>query len=120
MAIWDRLASKLVGRRIDPDWHDMLRIGSVAKYLLELIIAPACTLFDYDNGGVKVDHEVVYASSFWWGIKAESTSATNESVLKVPLDHGKQAAGVIKPHDREMVCQKVGDASMVKIIKVDD
>ncbi|CAF2059135.1 unnamed protein product [Brassica napus] len=38
---------------------------------------------------------------------AESTSATNESVLKVPLDHGKQAAGVIKPHDREVVCRKL-------------
>ncbi|KAF2576702.1 hypothetical protein F2Q70_00001137 [Brassica cretica] len=40
----------------------------------------------------------------------ESTSATNESVLKVPLDHRKQAAGVIKSHDREVVCQKAGDA----------
>ncbi|KAG5383717.1 hypothetical protein IGI04_035187 [Brassica rapa subsp. trilocularis] len=32
----------------------------------------------------------------------ESTSATNESVLKVPLDYRKQAAGVIKSHDREV------------------
>ncbi|KAK6136153.1 hypothetical protein DH2020_030126 [Rehmannia glutinosa] len=50
---------------------------------------------------------------------ADSTSATNESVLKVALDHGK-ASGVIKPHDRVVVCQKVGDASVVKIIELED
>uniref|UniRef100_A0A1D1XT31 Pyruvate kinase n=1 Tax=Anthurium amnicola TaxID=1678845 RepID=A0A1D1XT31_9ARAE len=50
---------------------------------------------------------------------AESTSATNESVLKVALDHGK-ASGVIKPHDRVVICQKVGDTSVVKIIELDD
>ncbi|KAG6412742.1 hypothetical protein SASPL_125428 [Salvia splendens] len=50
---------------------------------------------------------------------AEFTSSTNESVLKVALDHGK-ASGVIKPHDRVVVCQKVGDASVVKIIELED
>ncbi|MQL76942.1 hypothetical protein Taro_009335 [Colocasia esculenta] len=50
---------------------------------------------------------------------AEATSATNESVLKVALDHGK-ASGIIKPHDRVVVCQKVGDSSVVKIIELDD
>ncbi|KAL7092165.1 hypothetical protein ACP275_12G148900 [Erythranthe tilingii] len=50
---------------------------------------------------------------------AESTNATNESVLKVALDHGK-ASGVIKSHDRVVVCQKVGDASVVKIIELED
>ncbi|GAV74294.1 PK domain-containing protein/PK_C domain-containing protein [Cephalotus follicularis] len=50
---------------------------------------------------------------------AESTNATNESVLKVALDHGK-ASGVIKPHDRVVVCQKVGDASVVKILELED
>nr|CBX25394.1 hypothetical_protein [Oryza brachyantha] len=50
---------------------------------------------------------------------AESTSATNESVLKVALDHGK-ASGVIKSHDRVVVCQKVGDSSVVKILELDD
>ncbi|KAH1097774.1 hypothetical protein J1N35_014695 [Gossypium stocksii] len=34
---------------------------------------------------------------------AESTSASNESVLKVALDHGK-AAGVIKSHDQVVIC----------------
>ncbi|OWM69653.1 hypothetical protein CDL15_Pgr025502 [Punica granatum] len=50
---------------------------------------------------------------------AESMSATNESVLKVALDHGK-ASGIIKSHDRVVVCQKVGDASVVKIIELED
>ncbi|PKU79541.1 pyruvate kinase 1, cytosolic [Dendrobium catenatum] len=50
---------------------------------------------------------------------AESTSATNESVLKVALEYGK-ASGVIKTHDRVVVCQKVGDASVVKIIELED
>ncbi|KAG8380593.1 hypothetical protein BUALT_Bualt06G0031600 [Buddleja alternifolia] len=50
---------------------------------------------------------------------AESTKATNESILTVALNHGK-ASGVIKPHDRVVVCQKVGDASVVKIIELQD
>ncbi|KAL7247929.1 hypothetical protein ACSBR2_002769 [Camellia fascicularis] len=50
---------------------------------------------------------------------AESTNATNESVLKVALDHGR-ALGVIKSHDRVVICQKVGDASVVKIIELED
>lgn len=52
-------------------------------------------------------------------LQAESTNATNESVLKVALDHGK-ASGVIKSHDRVVICQKVGDASVVKIIELED
>lgn len=52
-------------------------------------------------------------------LQAETTSATNESVLKVALDHGK-SSGVIKSHDRVVVCQKVGDASVVKIIELED
>ncbi|CAH9090274.1 unnamed protein product [Cuscuta europaea] len=50
---------------------------------------------------------------------AEHTNATNESVLKVALDHG-MAAGVVKSHDRVVVCQKVGDASVVKIIELEE
>lgn len=52
-------------------------------------------------------------------LQAESTSATNESILKVALDHGK-SLGVIKSHDRVVVCQKLGDASVVKIIELED
>ncbi|KAK1411796.1 hypothetical protein QVD17_32566 [Tagetes erecta] len=50
---------------------------------------------------------------------AETTSSTNESVLKVALDHGK-ASGVVKSHDRVVVCQKVADTSVVKIIELED
>ncbi|KAK4765662.1 hypothetical protein SAY86_026752 [Trapa natans] len=50
---------------------------------------------------------------------AESTSATNESILKVALDYGK-ASGLVKAHDRVVICQKVGDASVVKIIELED
>ncbi|KAG2317534.1 hypothetical protein Bca4012_068429 [Brassica carinata] len=39
--------------------------------------------------------------TYWF--KGESTSAMNELVLKVALDHGKQA-GVITLHEREVVC----------------
>jgi len=41
-------------------------------------------------------------------LQAESTNATDESILKVALDQGK-TAGVIKPHDQVVVFQKVGD-----------
>ncbi|KAJ6986715.1 pyruvate kinase 2 [Populus alba x Populus x berolinensis] len=51
--------------------------------------------------------------------QAESTNSTNESVLKVALDHGK-AHGFIKPHDRVVVCQKLGDAYVVKILELED
>ncbi|KAI3851852.1 hypothetical protein MKW98_019851 [Papaver atlanticum] len=50
---------------------------------------------------------------------ADSTSGSNETVLKVALEHGK-AAGVIKSHDRVVVCQKVGDSSVVKIIELEE
>lgn len=59
------------------------------------------------------------ANSLLLGLQAESTNATNESVLKVALDHGK-ASGIVKSHDRVVVCQKVGDASIVKIIELED
>jgi len=49
---------------------------------------------------------------------SDSASTTNESILKVALDHGK-AAGIVKAHDRIVVCQKVGDSSVVKIIELD-
>ncbi|CAK7325332.1 unnamed protein product [Dovyalis caffra] len=51
--------------------------------------------------------------------QAEPKNVTNESVLKVALDHGK-ASGFIKPHDRVVVCQKLGDSYVVKIIELED
>jgi len=62
---------------------------------------------------------VLHWLNICWKSQAESTNATNESVLKVALDHGK-VSGVIKSHDRVVVCQKVGDASVVKIIELED
>jgi len=50
---------------------------------------------------------------------AESVNATNESVLKIALDHGK-TAGLIKPHDRIVVCQQIGSSAAVKIIELED
>ncbi|KAJ0682139.1 putative pyruvate kinase [Helianthus annuus] len=38
---------------------------------------------------------------------AESTGATNETILKVAFDHGRNIS-VIKPHDRVVVCRKSG------------
>lgn len=46
-------------------------------------------------------------------------SATNETVLKVAIDHGR-SIGVIKPQDRVVVCQKVGDDAVVKIVELED
>ncbi|KAM2264055.1 pyruvate kinase 1, cytosolic-like [Malus sylvestris] len=50
---------------------------------------------------------------------AETTGATNESILKIALDHGK-AIGVIKSHDRVVICQKIGDTSVIKIMELED
>lgn len=63
--------------------------------------------------------EWMFKISKYLYLQAESRNATNESILKVALDHGK-TSGVIKPHDRVVVCQKVGDASVVKIIELED
>ncbi|XP_048442024.1 pyruvate kinase 1, cytosolic [Pyrus x bretschneideri] len=50
---------------------------------------------------------------------AETTDATNESILKIALDHGK-ATGVVKSHDRVVICQKIGDTSVIKIMELED
>lgn len=50
---------------------------------------------------------------------AETTGATNESILKIALDHGK-AIGVVKSHDRVVICQKIGDTSVIKIMELED
>lgn len=54
---------------------------------------------------------------FW--LQADSTNAMNETILKVALDYGKDH-GIIKPHDRVVVCQKVRDSSVVKIVELED
>ncbi|XP_051142353.1 pyruvate kinase 1, cytosolic-like [Andrographis paniculata] len=49
----------------------------------------------------------------------ELMSAINEPALRVALDYGR-ASGFIKQHDRVVVFQKVGDASVVKIVELED
>jgi pyruvate kinase len=47
-----------------------------------------------------------------------SVETSNESILKVALDHGK-AVGIVKSHDRVVIFQKSGDSSLVKIIELE-
>ncbi|GFQ08027.1 pyruvate kinase cytosolic isozyme, partial [Phtheirospermum japonicum] len=67
---------------------------------------------------VKASVIICFTSS---GRAARPSLQTQQTspVLKVALDHGK-ASGVVKSHDRVVVCQKVGDASVVKIIELED
>ena len=41
---------------------------------MELITTIACTLLDYDNGGLKADHEAVYFSYFCRDIRLRHQS----------------------------------------------
>lgn len=50
---------------------------------------------------------------------AESVQGTtNETVLRMALEHGK-AAGIIKVHDRVVVVQKIADSAVVRIIELE-
>lgn len=49
----------------------------------------------------------------------EPNYEADESVLKVATDYG-MASGVLKSRDRVVVCQKIGDTSVVKIIELED
>ncbi|XP_021726687.1 pyruvate kinase 1, cytosolic-like [Chenopodium quinoa] len=53
------------------------------------------------------------------GHPADSTSATNETILKAAIEHGK-ALGIIKSHDQVVICQKLGDSCVVKIIELEE
>lgn len=46
---------------------------------------------------------------------SEASLAGTDSILKVALDHGR-SAGLIRANDRVVVCQKLGDSAVVKII----
>ncbi|GAQ85010.1 pyruvate kinase [Klebsormidium nitens] len=50
---------------------------------------------------------------------ADGNSNSNESILKVAIDYARKA-GLVHIHDRIVVCQKLGDSSVVKIIEIDD
>ncbi|CAM8975935.1 unnamed protein product [Rhodiola kirilowii] len=49
----------------------------------------------------------------------ESEYESDESVLKIATEYG-MASGVLKSRDRVVVCQKIGDTSVVKIIELND
>ncbi|KAJ4775650.1 Pyruvate kinase [Rhynchospora pubera] len=49
---------------------------------------------------------------------ADGSRRSNEPVLQAAIDYCKKA-GIVKPNDRVAVCQKVGDASVVKILELD-
>lgn len=49
---------------------------------------------------------------------AESSVPTNETLLKLALDRGKEL-GIMKPHDRIVVVQKMGESFVVKIVEID-
>ncbi|XP_031499369.1 pyruvate kinase 2, cytosolic-like isoform X2 [Nymphaea colorata] len=45
--------------------------------------------------------------------------STEESGLALAIEHGKRV-GLVKPHDRIVVFEKIGDSSVVKIVEVDN
>ncbi|EFJ14750.1 hypothetical protein SELMODRAFT_234443 [Selaginella moellendorffii] len=47
--------------------------------------------------------------------QVSTSNAANELVLKMAIEHGKMA-GCIKANDRVVVCQKIGDSSVVRIV----
>ncbi|KAL7225414.1 hypothetical protein ACSBR1_020732 [Camellia fascicularis] len=50
---------------------------------------------------------------------ATSGGSSEESGLKLALDHGK-SVGLLKPNDQVVVFQKIGDSSVVKIVALRD
>ncbi|THG06018.1 hypothetical protein TEA_021336 [Camellia sinensis var. sinensis] len=50
---------------------------------------------------------------------ATSGGSSEESGLKLALDHGK-SVGLLKPNDQVVVFQKIGDSSVVKIVALED
>ncbi|XAR68431.1 Pyruvate kinase [Bertholletia excelsa] len=50
---------------------------------------------------------------------ATSGGSSEESGLKLALDHGK-SVGLLKPNDQVVVFQKIGDSSVVKIVAIRD
>lgn len=50
-------------------------------------------------------------------LQASSAASDEESGLTLALNHAK-SVGLVKPNDRVVVFQKVGDSSVVKIIEL--
>ncbi|KAJ4776214.1 Pyruvate kinase [Rhynchospora pubera] len=64
----------------------------------------------------------IISNSIKWTLtgvfEADGSRRSNEPVLQAAIDYCKKA-GIVKPNDRVAVCQKVGDASVVKILELD-
>ncbi|PIA48156.1 hypothetical protein AQUCO_01400620v1 [Aquilegia coerulea] len=52
-------------------------------------------------------------------VSITSDGSIEEADLTFALDHSK-AVGLVKPHDRVVVFQKIGDSAVVKIVNVED
>ena len=52
-------------------------------------------------------------------LQATSGGSSEESGLKIALNHGK-SMGLLKPNDQVVVFQKIGDSSVVKIVALQD
>ncbi|XP_050228198.1 pyruvate kinase 1, cytosolic-like [Mercurialis annua] len=50
-------------------------------------------------------------------LAASSGVSSDESTLKVAIDHGK-SVGLLKPNDRVVVFEKIGDSAVVKIVQL--
>lgn len=50
-------------------------------------------------------------------LQASSAASDEESGLTLALNHAK-SVGLVKPNDRVVIFQKVGDSSVVKIIEL--
>ncbi|KAF5938115.1 hypothetical protein HYC85_025621 [Camellia sinensis] len=57
--------------------------------------------------------------TFTGSSQATSGGSSEESGLKLALDHGK-SVGLLKPNDQVVVFQKIGDSSVVKIVALQD
>ena len=52
-------------------------------------------------------------------MQASSGGTADASELNLALSYAK-SSGLLKPHDRLVVFQKIGDSSVVEIIELDD
>jgi len=57
---------------------------------------------------------------FFYLYQAETGGLTKEEYgIKLALNYGR-SVGIIKPYDRVIIFEKIGDSSVVKIIECDD
>lgn len=82
-------------------------------YFLAHIYSPTCT--DIEENAFPTSFCV---PSFLY-LQATSGGSSEEWGLKFALDHGR-SMGWLKPNDRVVVFQKIGDSSVAKIVEFQD